>query len=57
MNIHSGDIRAMASIPARERVAVSVAWGDGIGPEIMDASLKVLLAAGARLDVGGKRRR
>lgn len=36
-----------APAPAR----VSVAFGDGIGPEIMSASLSVLLAAGARLDV------
>ena len=30
---------------------ITVAHGDGIGPEIMDASLKVLKAAGARLDI------
>ena len=30
---------------------ISVAFGDGIGPEIMNASLKVLLAAGARLQL------
>ena len=30
---------------------VSVAFGDGIGPEIMEASLKVLMAAGARLEI------
>jgi isocitrate dehydrogenase len=30
-------------------VPVTVAYGDGIGPEIMKASLKVLQAAGARL--------
>jgi len=28
---------------------VTVAFGDGIGPEIMEASLKILVAAGARL--------
>ncbi|MBK8263245.1 MAG: NADP-dependent isocitrate dehydrogenase [Nannocystis sp.] len=32
-------------------VPITVAHGDGIGPEIMDASLRVLLAAGARLDI------
>ncbi|WP_205478407.1 NADP-dependent isocitrate dehydrogenase [Sphingomonas arenae] len=32
-------------------VPVSVAYGDGIGPEIMEASLRVLAAAGARLDI------
>ena len=35
--------------PARKMVAV--AHGDGIGPEIMEASLRVLEAAGARMDV------
>ncbi len=32
-------------------VPITVAYGDGIGPEIMKASLKVLEAAGARLAV------
>lgn len=31
--------------------AITVARGDGIGPEIMDATLNVLEAAGARLDI------
>jgi len=35
----------MASVP------ITVARGDGIGPEIMDASLRVLEAAGAELDI------
>jgi isocitrate dehydrogenase len=30
---------------------ITVAWGDGIGPEIMDATLHILTAAGASLDV------
>ena len=34
-----------------EAVPVTVAYGDGIGPEIMNASLKVLLAAGAKLAI------
>ncbi len=34
-----------------ESVPVTVAYGDGIGPEIMNASLKVLLAAGAKLSI------
>jgi len=33
------------------RVPVSVAYGDGIGPEIMEATLSVLEAAGAAVDV------
>ncbi len=32
------------------RTAVAVAYGDGIGPEIMDATLEVLEAAGARFE-------
>jgi len=34
-----------------EKRAITVAHGDGIGPEIMDATLKVLEAAGAQLDI------
>ena len=30
---------------------ITVAKGDGIGPEIMDATLKILQAAGAKLDI------
>lgn len=30
---------------------ITVAKGDGIGPEIMDATLKIILAAGARIEV------
>jgi isocitrate dehydrogenase len=33
------------------KVAITVAKGDGIGPEIMDATLHVLKEAGARLDI------
>lgn len=36
---------------SNENVPITVAYGDGIGPEIMEASLKVLKAAGARLDL------
>src|ERR671938_228494 len=31
---------------------VTIARGDGIGPEIMDATLRILEGAGARLDIG-----
>ena len=34
-----------------KRASVTVAYGDGIGPEIMTASLRVLEAAGAMLDL------
>lgn len=30
---------------------ITVAYGDGIGPEIMDATLRMLLASGAQLDI------
>jgi len=32
-------------------VPITVAHGDGIGPEIMEAVLHVLKAAGARIDI------
>ncbi len=41
--------RAAASAPAA--VPITVARGDGIGPEIMDATLRILVAGGARLAV------
>jgi isocitrate dehydrogenase len=45
----SGTAPAAPGVPAR--VPVTVARGDGIGPEIMDAALRVLEAAGARLAI------
>lgn len=52
MNVHMGEIQQIETPPvALDRVRVSVAWGDGIGPEIMNASLKVLLAAGAQIEI------
>ena len=30
---------------------ITVSYGDGIGPEIMDATLRILEAAGAQLDI------
>jgi isocitrate dehydrogenase len=33
------------------KVPITVAYGDGIGPEIMEASLEVLNAAGAQLEI------
>ena len=35
----------MANVP------ITVAHGDGIGPEIMDATLHILKEAGARIDI------
>ncbi|RPI16197.1 MAG: NADP-dependent isocitrate dehydrogenase [Ignavibacteriae bacterium] len=34
-----------------KNVPITVAHGDGIGPEIMDATLKIITAAGARIDI------
>ncbi len=34
-----------------DRTPITVAHGDGIGPEIMDATLRILEAGGARLDI------
>jgi len=30
---------------------ITVAKGDGIGPEIMDATLKIIMAAGAQIEI------
>ncbi|MBC5993686.1 NADP-dependent isocitrate dehydrogenase [Pontibacter cellulosilyticus] len=40
-----------AAVNAPTRTKIAVAKGDGIGPEIMEATLRVLQAAGARLDI------
>ncbi len=37
--------------PPDQRRKITVAYGDGIGPEIMDATLKILQAAGASLEL------
>src|SRR5512142_3331475 len=34
-----------------ENIPITVAHGDGIGPEIMDATLKIITSAGARIDI------
>lgn len=34
-----------------ELTPITVAYGDGIGPEIMEATLKIIQAAGAKLDI------
>jgi isocitrate dehydrogenase len=33
-----------------EKTPITVAYGDGIGPEIMSATLSILAAAGARIE-------
>ena len=33
------------------KTAITVAYGDGIGPEIMDASLRILQGVGAQIDI------
>jgi isocitrate dehydrogenase len=34
-----------------ENTPITVAYGDGIGPEIMEATLKIITATGAKLDI------
>jgi isocitrate dehydrogenase len=34
-----------------ENIPITVAHGDGIGPEIMDATLRIILEAGAKIDI------
>jgi isocitrate dehydrogenase len=36
---------------AQTKVPITVTYGDGIGPEIMSATLRILQAAGARLEI------
>lgn len=49
----SATIRNAAPELATDQIAtpITVAYGDGIGPEIMRATLNILKAAGARLDI------
>lgn len=35
----------------KTKTAITVAYGDGIGPEIMDATIRIIEAAGAALDI------
>ncbi len=39
------------TIATAKKVPVTVAYGDGIGPEIMDATLRIITDAGAQLDL------
>ncbi len=39
------------AVVAEKKTPITVAYGDGIGPEIMDATLRVLHEAGALLDI------
>ncbi len=34
---------------SNQKIPITVAYGDGIGPEIMAATLEILTGAGARL--------
>jgi isocitrate dehydrogenase len=38
-------------VATAKKTPITVAYGDGIGPEIMDATLRIILAAGAALDI------
>ncbi len=40
-----------AFIESAKKVPITVAYGDGIGPEIMDATLRIIDAAGAQLAI------
>jgi isocitrate dehydrogenase len=40
-----------AFIDSAKKVPITVAYGDGIGPEIMDATLRIIGAAGAKLAI------
>ncbi len=40
-----------STIATAKKTPITVAYGDGIGPEIMDATLRIITAAGAQLDI------
>src|SRR5579862_6880576 len=41
----------MTTLATEKKVPVTVAYGDGIGPEIMDATLRIITESGARLEL------
>jgi isocitrate dehydrogenase len=41
----------LTTLATAKKVPITVAHGDGIGPEIMDATLRIITAAGAGLDI------
>jgi isocitrate dehydrogenase len=43
--------RPRMAVVAATKTPITVAYGDGIGPEIMDATLRILEASGALLDI------
>jgi isocitrate dehydrogenase len=43
--------KAAPGATAEKKVPITVAYGDGIGPEIMDATLRIIQAAGAALEI------
>ena len=47
----STQTEAKGSTSTKTKVPITVAKGDGIGPEIMDATLFILNAAGARIEI------
>lgn len=49
MNTHVADA-TNAKTETNKAVKIAVAKGDGIGPEIMDATLKIMKAAGAQIE-------
>ena len=54
MNVLVQPVKTVAleqSVERHTRIPVTVAYGDGIGPEIMEACLDILQAAGAPIDV------
>jgi isocitrate dehydrogenase len=49
MNTVAKEIKRSKS-PVTQPISVTVAYGDGIGPEIMEATLRILEAAGAQIE-------
>ena len=45
------EVRSAGNPASNKPTPITVAYGDGIGPEIMKATLKIIEAAGAKLDI------
>lgn len=50
MSVHAPDSQLHAGSNSQQKVPITVAYGDGIGPEIMEATLNIIEAAGARIE-------
>jgi isocitrate dehydrogenase len=50
-DIHPSGNKEKGQVTMKKKTSITVAYGDGIGPEIMDATLHIIQAAGARIEI------